>query len=244
MSTTQTSEDKQDGIGGCGPLARYPILSVVSFAAVGIALGIGLGAWEPEDADTKENVLKWIGLLGDLFVRALKAVILPLVFCNVAVSVVDMMLVGRASSVGVLTIVLYTATTVMAATIGAISILCFKGFFEEESFEETGPSYIALGCQAEGSFLTEMGDGSLMCSAGTSANSSSQFEIIDVTGSLARTTGSKFADLTMSETIYDGLFIKMITDNIFNSLVGANFAAVRMFSALFRCPDIRIAPQS
>jgi Sodium:dicarboxylate symporter family len=228
MSTTNLSEDnKPAGIGGCGPLARYPILSVVSFAAVGIALGIGLGAWEPEDDDTKANVLKWFGLLGDLFVRALKAVILPLVFCNVAVSVVDMMLVGRASSVGVLTIVLYTATTVMAATIGAISILCFGGLFEEKSFTESGPSYIALGCQAEGSFLTEMGDGTLMCSASTTGNSSSQFEIIDVTGSLARTTGSKFADLTMSETIYDGLFIKMITDNIFDSLVDANFAAVR-----------------
>ena len=116
-----------------------------------------------------------------------------------------------------------------------ISILCFKGFFEEESFEETGPSYIALGCQAEGSFLTEMGDGSLMCSAGTSANSSSQFEIIDVTGSLARTTGSKFADLTMSETIYDGLFIKMITDNIFFALVDSNFASVRLAPTLLHC---------
>jgi hypothetical protein len=232
MSTTQPSDDKPAGIGGCGPLARYPILSVVGFAAVGIALGIGIGSWEPDDAETKTNALKWIGLLGDLFVRSLKAVILPLVFVNVAVSVVDMMLVGRASSVGVLTIVLYTATTVLAATIGAISIFCFKGLFEEESFDEPGLSYIALGCQAEGSFLTEMGDGSLTCSSGTTSNSSSQFEIIDVSGSLARTTASKFADLTLSDTIYNGLFIKMITDNIFVAFVDSNFAAVRLALAL------------
>ena len=233
MSTTQPSndkpsaEEKPSGI-GCGPLAKYPILSVVGFAVVGIALGIGLGAWEPDNADVKMNVLKWIGLLGDLFIRALKAVILPLVFVNVAVSVVDMMLVGRASSVGVLAIVLYTATTMIASIIGLISILCFGGLFEQEKFEETGPSYIALGCQAEGNYLTEMGDGSLMCSAGTSTNSSSQFEIIDVTGSLARTGGAGYADLSMSETIYDGLFIKMITDNIFFSFVDSNFASVRM----------------
>jgi hypothetical protein len=109
MSATQPSQDKQAGI-GCGPLAKYPILSVVGFAVVGIALGIGLGAWEPDNADVKMNVLKWIGLLGDLFIRALKAVILPLVFVNVAVSVVDMMLVGRASSVGGSAIILYTVT--------------------------------------------------------------------------------------------------------------------------------------
>ena len=235
MSTTQPSEDKQAGGIGCGPLAKYPILSVVGFAVVGIALGIGLGAWEPDNADVKVNVLKWIGLLGDLFIRALKAVILPLVFCNVAVSVVDMMLVGRASSVGLMAMVFFTITTMIASIIGLISILCFRGLFEQEKFEETGPSYIALGCQAEGSYLTEMGDGTLMCSAGTSANASSQFELIDVTGSLARTGGAGYADLSMSETIYDGLFIKMITDNIFFALVDSNFASVRLAPTLLHC---------
>jgi hypothetical protein len=139
--------------------------------------------------------------------------------------------VGRASSVGVMAMVFYTITTVIASIIGLISILCFGGLFEQEKFEETGPSYIALGCQMEGSFLTEMGDGTLMCSAGTTANSSAQFEIIDVTGSLARTGGAGYADLSMSETIYDGLFIKMITDNIFFAFVDSNFASVRLSPA-------------
>lgn len=86
---------------GCGILGRYPIISIVSFAAVGVGVGVALAGWNPDDPTVKENVLKWIGLIGDVFIRCLKAVVLPLVFCNVAVSVVDMMMMGRASSVGI-----------------------------------------------------------------------------------------------------------------------------------------------
>ena len=100
---------------------------------MGIGVGIGLSYWEPseEDQETKDNVLKWIGLIGDLFIRALKAVVLPLVFVNVIISVVDMISMGRASSIGWKTIGLYTMTTLIAATIGLLSILMFEKFFEQ-----------------------------------------------------------------------------------------------------------------
>jgi Na+/H+-dicarboxylate symporter len=85
MSTTATptqtpAEAPIEGVGiGCGILGRYPIISVISFAAMGVGIGIGLSEWDPENEDVKENVLKWVGLIGDLFIRALKAVVLPLV---------------------------------------------------------------------------------------------------------------------------------------------------------------------
>ncbi len=219
--------DEKSGM-GCGVLGRYPILSVVSFAAVGIGIGIGLSSWEPENAETKENLLKWIGLIGDLFIRALKAVILPLVFVNVAVSVVDMMIMGRASSVGVMTIVLYTFTTLVASTIGLVSILSFQGLFKQGDFDEETTAYIALGCTKVGSLLTEnAADGSLMCIPDANLTSPfSQFEIVDVSAGLMRSSGGNLADLTMSETIYDGVFLKLITDNVFFAFVDGNFASV------------------
>ena len=135
-----TEETKSAGIGCCGPLGRYPILSVVGFAAMGIGVGIGLSAWDPENSETKNVLLKWIGLVGDLFIRSLKAVALPLVFVNVAVSVVDMMMMGRASSVGVKTIVRYTVTTLIASVIGLISILSFQSKFNRGAFLEEPPA--------------------------------------------------------------------------------------------------------
>lgn len=58
-----------------------------------------------------------------MFIRALKAIVLPLVFVNVLISVVDMMSLGRASSVGWKTLGLYTLTTVIASIIGLLAIV-------------------------------------------------------------------------------------------------------------------------
>jgi hypothetical protein len=65
-------EEEADPLAGCGILGRYPIISVISFAVVGISIGIGLSSWDPDDDDdTKDVVIKWLGLVGDLFIRAL-----------------------------------------------------------------------------------------------------------------------------------------------------------------------------
>lgn len=47
---------------GCGILGRYPIISVISFAAVGCGVGLGLSTWDPENPEVKSNVLKWVSL--------------------------------------------------------------------------------------------------------------------------------------------------------------------------------------
>jgi hypothetical protein len=227
MSSPEHESAEKSVAIGCGILGRYPIISVVTFAATGIGIGIGLSSWDPDDADTKSTVLKWIGLVGDVFIRALKSVVLPLVFVNVAVSIVDMMMMGRASTVGVTTIILYTCTTLMASIIGLISILSFQSLFKQGEFDEEPSAFVALGCTAPGALLSEMADGSLMCSPDANLTSPfSQFEIIDLTANLVRATGGGLADLSMSDTIYEGVFMKLITDNIFYSFVDGNFASV------------------
>jgi Na+/H+-dicarboxylate symporter len=219
---------------GCGIFGRYPVLSVLLFAAAGIGLGVGLANWEPADADKKSNTLKWIGLIGDMFIRALKAIVLPLVFINVSNSVVDMMSMGRASTIGYKVIGMYLLTTLIASIIGVISIVSFKGLFELGTFEDGPDPQVSLGCNAAGSFLTEMDDGSLMCSdSGSEADISFYFN--DLTNSLVKRTSGPRSDISLSDTIYDGVFTKLVTSNIFASFVDANFAAVVVFAIAFGC---------
>jgi Na+/H+-dicarboxylate symporter len=215
---------------GCGPMARYPLLSVLAFAAVGVGLGLGLSYWE-DDGDSKSKVIKWLGLVGDLFIRALKCVVLPLVFVNVVISVVDMMAIGRAGSIGWKTIALYIMTTLMASVFGIISILAFKPLFRTDAFEEAGPPTVMLGCSAEGSFITEMTNGGLSCNMDPTVENAT-FIIDDLTGSFVRTSGGISDGISLSDTVYDGVFTKIFTDNITGAFVGGNFAAV-VFCAIF-----------
>lgn len=143
-------------------------------------------------------------------------------------------MMGRASSVGVKTIVLYTCTTLIASIIGLISILAFQSLFIEGEFDKSITAYIALGCTADGSLLTETLDGSLMCMAdGNSTSPYTQFELVDLTASLSRADGADFADLSMSDTIYSGVFMKLITDNVFLAFMEGNFASVIIFAIVF-----------
>jgi Na+/H+-dicarboxylate symporter len=232
--TESVQEDyEQAPPSGCGILGRYPVLSVLFFAVVGIGVGVGLSYWEPDDPEDKEKTLKWIGLIGDLFIRSLKCVVLPLVFINVVISVVDMMTVGKAGSVGWKTIGLYLLTTIIAAILGIISSVSFKGLFEEDAFADARPPTIQLGCNEDGSFLSEMSDGSLMCTADYGEEGNTEFTIVDITSSFMKNGGGAKNDISLSDTVYDGVFTKLVTSNIAGAFVSANFAGVVAFAIAF-----------
>lgn len=218
---------------GCGILGQYPVLSVLIFAAVGIGSGVGLSYWEPDDPETKDKLLKWLGLIGDLFIRALKCVVLPLVFINVVISIMDMMTVGKAGAIGLKTIGLYLLTTVMAAILGIISIVSFKGLFDEGDFEDSGPATVTLGCNNEDEFLAELDDGTVVCTADYGDDANKEFTIIDITKTFMTSSSGPKNSISLSDTVYDGVFRKLVTSNIFESFVSANFAAVVFFAIFF-----------
>jgi Na+/H+-dicarboxylate symporter len=234
-TVTETIEEdyEQAPPSGCGILSRYPVLSVMFFAVVGIGIGVGLSYWEPDDPEDKDKTLKWIGLVGDLFIRSLKCVVLPLVFINVVISVVDMMTIGKAGSVGWKTIGLYLLTTVVAAVLGIISIVSFKSLFEEGEFADSRPATIQLGCNEDGSFLSEMTDGSLLCTADFAEEVDTEFTIVDITKSFMKNGGGAKNDISLSDTVYDGVFTKLVTSNITEAFVKANFAGVVAFAIAF-----------
>ena len=88
----------------------------------GIGIGIGLSFWKPDDPASKATAILWIGLVGDLFIRALKCIVLPLVFVSIAISVLDMLSLGNAGKLVGNTIGLYVVTTFCAAIIGESTV--------------------------------------------------------------------------------------------------------------------------
>jgi hypothetical protein len=73
-----------------GIIDQFPLTFIIGGAIIGMCIGIGLAYWKPAAPADKATAIMWIGLLGELFIRALKCIVLPLVFVSIAVSVMDM----------------------------------------------------------------------------------------------------------------------------------------------------------
>mmetsp|Transcript_1432 Transcript_1432/g.2482 ORF Transcript_1432/g.2482 Transcript_1432/m.2482 type:complete len:545 (-) Transcript_1432:178-1812(-) len=223
------------GCGGfCGFVDRNRVLTILIFAAIGVGVGVGLSFWEPEDAESKKVAMQWIGLIGDLFLRSLKCFVLPLVFVNVIISVVEMMGVGKASSIGWTVIGLYLTTTVMAAFFGSMSTLMFMGLYTDESSEtESSPPYVQLGCSNPGFFLAEdIDNGSVSCSDQYATDDPNINFIIEDIAKTFVTQSSGATQVSLSDTIYQGIFQKIVPSNIIGAFNDSNFAAVIFFAIL------------
>lgn len=212
----------------CGLLSRYPVGSVLGFAVVGICAGVGLSVWDGGE-DTKAAVLQWVGLIGDLFLRALQAVVLPLVFVNVILAIVDMMSQGQAGVVGGKMVGFYILTTTLASVVAMLYIASFQGLFREGDIDEdnmNAPSTVQLGCGDSGSYLAHGSDGSVICSR-NATDAASTFVVHDLDDRAIDSAAS------LSDTIYAGVFQRLVTRNILGSFIEANFAALVVFAVLF-----------
>lgn len=180
--TSEEEEEPKKG-GCCGFFHNHQILAIFIFVVLGVGLGVGLSYWEPENPNTKSVVIQWLGLVGDLFIRSLKCFVLPLVFVNIIIAVVDMMSIGKASSIGWTVIALYIITTIFAAFFGSISSLIFLRFYKTE---------------------------------------------VDV-----QEAGASVSEVSLSDTIYEGIFEGIVPTNIIEAFADSNFTAVLFFAGVF-----------
>jgi Sodium:dicarboxylate symporter family len=145
-----------------------------------------------------------IGLVGDMFIRSLKCVVLPLVFVNVITSVVDMMTVGKAGSIGWKTIFFYLLTTVVACVLGIVSSMAMKPLYKQKKFASAGPAFFQFQCDTEGSYITEdTTTGALSCMAGTANMDNSMFIVNDMSSTFVKKSSGVASDIGLSQTVRD-----------------------------------------
>ena len=140
------------------------------------------------------------------------------------------MSLGRASKIGWTTIGLYLLTTIVASILGIICIVMFRSKFTSETFEEDLETVVTLGCNSAGSFVTEGADGTLSCSSTSQSEEDILFLFDDVTGALVKASSGTASDISMSETIYTGIFTKLVTCTTF--LSRSTTETLRRFASL------------
>lgn len=155
------------------------------------------------------------------------------VFVNVILSVVDMMNLGKASAVGYKTIGLYLLTTIGACVLGIVGTLIMKGKYEQKIFTEDGPSYVSFTCNDPDAFIAEGEGGSLMCTTDYENDEAIDFILNDLNNAFVKRGGGARNDISLSDTVYNGVFTKLVTDNIVAAFSGANFAGIIVFAIVF-----------
>lgn len=208
---------------------KYPVSFVIAGAVIGLCLGIGLSQWD-DSTGAKAVTMQWIGLFGDVFIRALKCIVLPLVFVSIAISVMDMLALGDAGSIVGLTIGLYVCTTFFAACVGCTVAGIFSHTYVlgDGAPDPVLPD-ILLGCDGgtSGTYLAEQADGSITCAA-----AGSTFLVEDLNGYFQKSKAAEgLAELTLSESIYDGLFLKMAPNNMMGVFYDNNFLGAIVLGA-------------
>mmetsp|Transcript_22466 Transcript_22466/g.42098 ORF Transcript_22466/g.42098 Transcript_22466/m.42098 type:complete len:543 (-) Transcript_22466:90-1718(-) len=225
---------------------QYASLFVVIAAIIGLLIGYGFSQWDvSDDADAKKAksiAVLWIGLFGDLFIRMLKAVVLPLVFVNVIMATVDMLGLGQAGKVGKLTFLVYLLTTFFAALFGLLFTLIFKSKYNTKE-ESPEPSRVfSLNCPLDG--LLVQNENNLECmstedietelvTADSSIETFTQFGLNDISKSFVATETGSVIEKSLSDTLYEGIFLKIVTQNIVGSFVTSDFAAIVAFAIVF-----------
>jgi proton glutamate symport protein len=86
---------------------------------IALILGVALGVWLPE-------YVKYISWMGDMFMRALKMVIIPLILTSIISGIVNIGSLEKLGKIGLKTISYYIVTSVFAIVTGLFMVNLFK----------------------------------------------------------------------------------------------------------------------
>uniref|UniRef100_A0A182PHU4 Amino acid transporter n=1 Tax=Anopheles epiroticus TaxID=199890 RepID=A0A182PHU4_9DIPT len=111
-------------------LTTLTILGVI----VGIALGLGLRAVTAEGESWSQRDVTYINYVGDLFLRTLKALILPLIVSSLIAAVGSLDL-SLSKKIGGRAVLYYLATTVLAVILGIVLVVTIKPGSDREGGE-------------------------------------------------------------------------------------------------------------
>lgn len=115
---------------------------LVSLLLQGAVLAGGLVGYIISLTSPPKAVASWISFPGELFLRALKCIVIPLIFTNMIVGCASISGATHATAgkIAIRAIAYYMGTTVLAATEGLTLIFLFQGLFKRAEVPGSAPA--------------------------------------------------------------------------------------------------------
>lgn len=209
--------------------ARVSVILILLGAACGIGLGLVL-----EKNDIGVDATHWIALPGELFIDALTCLITPMVFCSVVTCMGELVVAGKAMSIGGRTVAYFALASFTSSSIGTIFGAIFSGFFKTAvpNVAANLPEVLTFRCP-NGLMLTQLVNGSLRCSAEDAADLAreSKFFLND-TDSFFTLANTTYSSLSVSDQII-GILTSMVPANIVGAFAAGSNLSVISFAFVF-----------
>jgi len=93
---------------------------------IGMVLGVAFGLFFTQFGGGKEFIQDWIKPFGNIFIKSLKLIAVPLILASLIKGVSDLKDISQLSKMGGRTIVMYIITTVLAVSIGLVLVNIIK----------------------------------------------------------------------------------------------------------------------
>lgn len=117
--TLRGAKRATDALSGAMHLHRRILLGLALGAVLGIVVNVLMGAGHPLVVRANH----WVaGPLGQVFLRSMSMVVMPLVFCSITLGVAGIGDLRRVGRLGVLTVGYFLATTAVAGAVGLILV--------------------------------------------------------------------------------------------------------------------------
>ncbi|DAZ98947.1 TPA: hypothetical protein N0F65_001386 [Lagenidium giganteum] len=214
------------------------VWKVVLAAVVGAGVGVLMAQY-----NVSADVAKWVTLPGDLFINALKCLIVPMVFCSIVTSIGELISAGKAAAIGGRTVLYFTMASFTSSSIGTIFGATFSFLFKAQTLisSDAIPIQLHLKCPS-GNFLSTSSDGALECSLtnGTSIESLINMNDTAKVFSLSKVT---FAKLSVSDQVF-GILYDLIPGNIFDAFAKGSTLSVISFALLFGIAVVKSADRA
>ncbi|EQC40942.1 hypothetical protein SDRG_02005 [Saprolegnia diclina VS20] len=204
-------------------------VSIVVAAAIGVGLGVGLMQLH---VDASSDWPKWLALPGDLFVRALRCLIVPMVFCSMAVAIAEIVLLEKTALLSWRTGAVYFLTSLLA-TLQGITVAYVYHLVASHGVAKAPapalPTNIALQC-ANKMYLAVLGsNGSIGCIEANPNATTALFTLSDASHGITLASKQAVSQLSLSDQVIS-IFNLVVPENIFASFASGSLLSIIAFA--------------
>lgn len=220
----------QQFIEAVAPEQQKATASMVNMAAIlvcivfGLLIGTVLNHYEVDPAITD-----WIKTPGDLYIRAIQCIVVPLVFVNLAVSVADLIHIGKGQAIGIRVALFFFCTILIGIAEGiGMGFLARVVYNLDEAKDEVDKEAI-FGIQCNNDKYLEMQPSGLVTCTASTMNTTSLFSVDDVNSAFVRTTVTLDSSASVSDNLIEILHM-IVPANIMSAFVNSTLLSIVAFA--------------